>query len=81
MSDPIQDGGPAFPVLTYQTGMSMRDAFAIAALQGIIASFSGCSMEKAVSMATINGLPFQDIAAKAAYKYADAMLAARKEGA
>jgi len=75
------DGGPAFPqvMVTGPTGsftcgwdgygmggMTLRDAFAIAALQGLLAKHAG------------DLLPLQfDIAAAGAYRYADAMLAER----
>lgn len=90
----IEDGGPAFPhqmpshmmatvtgahpmggftpeVATFHFGMSLRDWFAGQALTGIIAS-----------PAAIIGHPDTDREATAAvaYEYADAMLAARKNG-
>ncbi len=37
MSTTLKDGGPAFPVLPYYKGMTLRDYFAAAALQGFIA--------------------------------------------
>lgn len=82
MSDkPIEDGGAAFPskmlvnrFATEKTaqqligadGMSLRDYFAAAAMQGI------CSCNLSVKIEEI---------AKYAYEQADAMLQARKEGA
>lgn len=72
-------GGSAFPVLPPDThnyrewpaepGMSLRDYFAAAALQGILASYAGPDC----------GLPNDDTAAVRAYDYADAMLKARKD--
>ena len=40
MNPKINDGGPAFPVpsLAVDSGMTLRDYFAAAALQGLIAS-------------------------------------------
>jgi hypothetical protein len=83
MSTPINDGGPAFPVPGYQTsdggvilhhegssGMAMRDYFAAAALQGMLADPNAAG-----------GL---DSFAAYAYKYADAMIVERaktKDGA
>lgn len=72
----IDDGGYAFPRAATETnnpnmffepqeGMTLRDYFAAAALQGILAN------PTEVSSATV---------VKASYEYADAMLAARKEG-
>ncbi len=71
MSDtPINDGGPAFPNVPsdpgytqWDTGMTLRDYFAAAALQGSIACVG-------------SGGDWNDFA-KDAYKYADAMLKAR----
>ena len=72
------DGGPAFPVAhlddVVQTGMSMRDYFAAAALNGLLSSGekefipneSGC---------LVNNKYIQD----SAYRLADAMLAARRQ--
>ncbi len=66
-------GGPAFPTQTYEgggddDGMSLRDYFAAAALQGILAAYSGEGLK----------LPAESEAAVDAYDYADAMLEARK---
>jgi hypothetical protein len=76
MSAPQDDGGPAFPLAgsfdySYepQDGMSLRDYFAAAALQGLLAHIIG--VENA------NGRTSKY--AERAYAYADAMLAARKE--
>ena len=68
------DGGPAFPLQAHgdeaksryyltQQGMTLRDYFAAAALQGLLADGGGSSWEND---------------AQAAYKAADAMLAARE---
>ncbi len=41
MSAPINDGGPAFPTpvgIQHNDGMTLRDYFAAAALQGLMAS-------------------------------------------
>lgn len=71
----IDDGGPAFPCpeaslahfnnLTAYMGLTMRDVFAAAALQGLIFhnSFGEVSDENI---------------AKGSYQYADAMIEARK---
>ena len=68
MSQPINDGGPAFPTMDpnehYRLmGMTLRDYFAAAALQGILADGGGASW---------------DDDAKNAFKAADAMLKARE---
>ena len=76
MSVPINDGGPAFPCvyysepigsigpqLTIKGGMTIRDYFASAALQGILANGGGASW---------------DDDATHAYLCADAMLKARE---
>lgn len=60
----INDGGPAFPVGTYVTGMTLRDYFAASAMQGM--------------MANSWNLNYGDWA-KHAYMMADAMLEARQQ--
>jgi hypothetical protein len=77
MSAPINDGGPAFPCvyysepigsigpqLTIKGGMTLRDYFAAAALQGMLTD------------SCIQGSDSQF--AESAYSYADAMLKARE---
>lgn len=82
MSAPIDDGGPAFPVtcsndgiplaISYPSeqvsGMTLRDWFAGQALAGYLASWNDGAYSNSHH------------AAKAAYAYADAMVAARKGG-
>ncbi len=73
------DGGPAFPgndfsdpdwykkpMIPQFKGMSLRDYFAAAALQGLLSNKEGYDRSWA-------------FASKEAYQYADEMLAARKE--
>ena len=79
MSGSPDDGGPAFPLFIpagakwpepeWQHGMSLRDAFALAALGGILAG--PCSKD---------GVPVTEWfdAPSLAYQLADAMLAERK---
>jgi hypothetical protein len=62
---PIDDGGPAYP-WERSTGMSLRDYFAAAAMQGLIHEIDP---------------PINDGLARLSYSMADAMLRARKEGA
>ena len=71
MNQPINDGGPAFPMGYHPAGnsadhfgMTLRDYFAAAALQGNIAH------------PEVTGN--RDDIARDAYKYADAMLKARE---
>jgi len=67
MSALINDGGPAFPTpagIQQNDGMTLRDYFAAAALQGNIAH------------PEVTGN--RDDIARDAYKYADAMLKARE---
>jgi hypothetical protein len=69
----MSDDASAFPLHLhgdYGKGMSLRDYFAAAALQGLLAHVIGVANAK-------NELDY----AKRCYQYADAMLAARKEGA
>ena len=70
MSTPINDGGAAFPVpyVTLHTGMTLRDWFAGQALAGLVFHNDyGAVSDKDI--------------AKGAYKFADAMIEARKENA
>jgi hypothetical protein len=80
MSEPINDGGSAFPSPPSQhsngfystgEGMTLRDYFASAALQGNLASQS-------IDVGYYDGLDGWNKAAKDAYKAADAMLKARE---
>jgi hypothetical protein len=78
MSQPIDDGGPAFPCealadyrdteATKFKGMSLRDWFAGQALAGLV-------------FHNDYGARSDDEIANGAYAYADAMIAARKGGA
>ena len=75
-NQPINDGGPAFPCdeqircngevcdIRKFTGMTLRDYFAAAALQGCLASFESTGT--------------RDALASNAYAYADAMLKVRE---
>jgi hypothetical protein len=80
MSEPINDGGPAFPCiyysdpigsigpqLTIKGGMTLRDYFAAAAMQGIISDASVTASSKNDG----------ELVASSAYAFADAMLKAR----
>jgi len=73
VSAQINDGGPAFPTLFIEpnygsgyAGMTMRDYFAAAALQGLLASIQP------------NQLWSGDDVAVTCYRTADAMLKARE---
>lgn len=59
------DGGSAFPAVEYmaERGMSLRDAFAIGALQGKLTRYQGTPQ----------------LFAREAYEIADAMLAEREK--
>jgi hypothetical protein len=59
-----KDGGPAFPLLGFSDGMTLRDYFAAKALQGIISLQDGAGSK--------------DETAVYCYQYADAMLHARE---
>jgi len=73
MNNKINDGGPAFPAdfQLYSTGMTLRDYFAAAALQGNLASQS-------IDVGYYDGADSWNKAATDAYKAADAMLKARE---
>jgi len=69
VSAPINDGGPAFPTpagIQHNDGMTLRDYFAAAALQGLLASIQP------------NQLWSGDDVAITCYRTADAMLKARE---
>ena len=84
MSDKTNDGGPAYPFeyngptiwgdgteRTIHPGMSLRDAIAIQAMAGHLASLNPGSWANDIAL-------FEDTA-KGAYGMADAMLKAREE--
>lgn len=79
----INDGGPAFPLQSIgpdfapgYAGMSLRDYFAAAALQGLVWSDIAMWPEGA----DVSDKPTDAVyMARTAYLIADAMLAARKE--
>ena len=71
MKTPSNDGGAAFPVMYVSEGMTLRDYFAGQALAGICAPLYDDE-----SPTIWKHREF----AKGAYMFADAMLAARKEG-
>jgi len=82
------NGGPAFPLQDWdevihsrrmETGMSLRDYFAAAALQGALASKE--TLEAAALLCLRADIKLEDALATRSYSFADAMLVARKEGA
>jgi hypothetical protein len=77
MTEKINDGGPAFPMYSevgnlHSEGMSLRDFFAAAALQGLIA------LKYGVDESVRDGVAERELAAKTAYRLADAMIKARQ---
>lgn len=83
MQNNREDGGPAFPMpfstdehqspcntTVMQPGMSLRDAFAIGATSGYLASMNPGCIDQITA----------DNVAVSAYMIADAMIAARKSG-
>ena len=70
---PIKDGGPAFPTweewrgFAKERGMSLRDYFAAAAIQGLIAQSNGTAIGSDVERGAIY-----------CWRFADAMLKARE---
>ena len=87
MSVPINDGGPAYPhkrqircngeVIDYvmESGMTLRDYFAAAALQAIISS---ALSEGTKTMYNIRKPDFLECLSLDAYAHADAMLKVRE---
>lgn len=85
MSKPKSDGGPAFPVLAYDhsiagdirpqptiyDGMSLRDYFAAAALQGF-------AFLKVYTQTNPNANSYEELA-RCSYELADAMLKERSK--
>lgn len=69
MKTPSNDRGAAFPVMYVSEGMTLRDYFAGQALAGMLMNYT--TQKFGVGEQTC---------AKGAYEFADAMLAARKEG-
>jgi hypothetical protein len=73
-----RDGGSAFPlgkgIGGINEGMSLRDYFAAAALQGILAGWKGLPVNEIA-----DGIMGGARVSKAAYVYADAMLAEREK--
>jgi hypothetical protein len=76
------DGGPAFPMVNelgviHHPGMSLRDAYAMQALTGLHLKHDGLYSDSDRN----DGVPKLDAqwVAQAAYRYADAMLEARKK--
>ena len=72
MSEPINDGGPVFPTpagVQHNDGMTLRDYFAAAALQGIISDTSvPASIKKDGALLS-----------RSAFQIADAMLKAKED--
>lgn len=94
MSNPINDGGPAFPTKhevldpravgwTMQEGMSLRDYFATKAMEGLISRvINPCSTGNTnLKWAEVTEDPVRGAKwlASDAYKIADAMLAERQK--
>jgi hypothetical protein len=85
----IKDGGPAFPMPSgpeprvndtthYNEGMSLRDYFAAAALNGLLASVTEREFQNIIGdAADRRGITVMQLEAGVAFEYADAMLKAR----
>jgi len=90
-----EDGGPAFPHSSQpldrqgnpimenhsEWGMSLRDYFAAAALQGALASKETLEAAALLISRSDGSVTLEQLMAIRSYAFADAMLAARKEGA
>ncbi len=75
------DGGAAYPLPSDASadgrrGMTLRDYFAGQALQGFLAGPMATALEKVASR---RGIDVDELASKAAYEYADAMLKEREK--
>jgi hypothetical protein len=90
MSDPIDTGGPAFPLQGFTTasghtewpifGMTLRDYFAGQALAGVLANCGGPIQANGMSGWGFVNCEGKDVA-QCAYEIAGAMIAARNGGA
>ena len=87
----VNDGGSAFPVVAStgdprdgvycRDGMSLRDYFAGQAIAGVFACIVSTDACTALLKASASaGKSIEDLVAKSAYQFADAMLAAREGG-
>lgn len=80
MTNKIDDGGPAYPVIATRTqiyisdGMTLRDWFAGQAINGMLSHSTRYRPYQ-----KDRGLYWHDAIAYEAYELADAMIAARKE--
>lgn len=81
----IKDGGPAFPLIgegpnapCFNEGMSLRDYFAAQALPSTI-GMQIPEWQLKAWFGNRGGLKREEIAARAAYEFADALLTARSE--
>ena len=75
------DGGPAFPTPESHgddyEGMSLRDYFAAAALQGALKDHENTRAMR--ELAETEGLPVEQYCARSMYSIADAMIAERNK--
>lgn len=88
MTEPIKDGGPAFPIplgpeqswqgMAPCDGMTLRDYFAAKSLQGMLSDRNTILSFSATAQSEMQGP--DHLMAAAAYKMADAMLRARRQG-
>ena len=69
MNNSINDGGPAYPTMYHDNGMSLRDWFAGQALPVLISAYTFSQVNNYVDHSEV---------IKEAYKIADAMIAARE---
>lgn len=80
MSTPIKNGGPAFSVSSDnypdQQGMTLRDYFAAAALQGLLAQITEAGLAQLIRNHGNDGA--MKAIPNGAFKLADAMLAERE---
>ena len=83
------NGGPAFPTDNeaqvgynrwHYEGMSLRDYFAAKVMQGLVSTLTHPTKGHMVEAAELVEMSVQELIARGAYAYADAMLEARKGG-
>ena len=85
MNQPINDGGPAYPMGYHpegnsadHSGMTLRDYFAAAALQGLISKLPIIDQTGVHGIKVDDKIAYNNEVAESCYWIADAMLKARE---
>ena len=81
MSQPIDNGGPAYPApagVQHNNGMTIRDVFAAAALQGLLSKLPIIDQTGVHGIKVDDKIAYNNEVAESCYWIADAMLKARE---